>query len=77
MTYPEAHDFWWGPGGKIRKELIPNIHTTAFLATGYFKLFTVKVDNKSVLITHSLKLTSCGIKQFIPIWSHIFQGGGV
>lgn len=35
-------------GGKIRKELIPNIHTTAFLTTGYFTLFTVKVDDKSL-----------------------------
>lgn len=49
MTYPEAHDFWWWMvGDKIRKELIPNNHTTAFLTTGYFKLFTVKVDDKSL-----------------------------
>lgn len=34
-----------GGGDKIKKELI---HTTAFLTTGYFKLFTVKVDDKSL-----------------------------
>lgn len=47
-----------GGGDKISKESIPNIHTTAFLSAGYFKLFTVKVDDDHVMITHSLKLMS-------------------